>query len=366
MKKEENKIQNKELEKEPENDFKKGFFKKVWYSITKIEAYPELATEGVPRAVNYFSKLVAILAIVISLATIYRANGVLKQGKEYLQNDFPNFTYQEGILSVESEEPIIIEESIEKVGKIIVDVKTDSEEQINQYINEISEKGNGLIVLKSRVIMKNEAITGTASYEYKEILTQMGLTSFNKQDIIEFMNSSQMYNLYISLFITLFIYAFTMYFVNYLINVLLISLFGCIANLMTKLKMRYAAIFNMTVYAITLSTILNMVYIGVNAFISFEMPYFSVMYVTVAAIYIIAAIFMIKADVIKRQVEVMKIEEVQKEVKKEIEQKEKEKEKQQDKESEKERKEEKKNEKEEKSPKGKESDDGIEPEGSNA
>lgn len=362
MKKEESKIQNKELEKEPENDFKKGFFKKVWYSITKIETYPELATEGVPRAVNYFSKLVAILAIVISLATIYQVNSVLKQCKDYLQNNFPDFTYQEGTLSVESEEPIIIEESIEKVGKIIVDVKTDSEEQINQYINEISEKGNGLIVLKNRVIMKNEAITGTASYDYKEILTQMGLTSFNKQDIIEFMNSSQMYNLYISLFITLFIYAFTMYFVNYLINVLLISLFGCIANLMTKLKMRYAAVFNMTVYAITLSTILNMIYIGVNAFISFEMPYFSVMYVTVAAIYLIAAIFMIKADVIKRQVEVMKIEEVQKEVKKEIEQKQKEKQE----EKEKKRKEEKKNEKEEKSPDGKEKDDGVEPEGSNA
>ena len=30
---------------------KKGFFKKIWYSITKIEKYPEMAIDGVGKAV---------------------------------------------------------------------------------------------------------------------------------------------------------------------------------------------------------------------------------------------------------------------------------------------------------------------------
>ena len=30
-----------------------NFFKKVWYSITKFEKYPEMATEGFGKAVKY-------------------------------------------------------------------------------------------------------------------------------------------------------------------------------------------------------------------------------------------------------------------------------------------------------------------------
>ena len=94
--------------------------------------------------------------------------------------------------------------------------------------------------------------------------------------------------------------------------VIFVSIFGCIANLITKLRMRYAAIFNMSVYAVTLSTILYIVYIAVNIFINFEIKYFEPMYITVASIYLLASIFMIKADLIKRQNEVIKIEKVQK------------------------------------------------------
>ena len=37
------------MEKQENIDInKKGFFKKIWYSITKLERYPELAVEGVP------------------------------------------------------------------------------------------------------------------------------------------------------------------------------------------------------------------------------------------------------------------------------------------------------------------------------
>ena len=357
-----NKIENKSSS---EDIFRKVFFKKMWYSITKIESYPELATEGVPRAINYFAKLVALLAIVISLASVYKFNGILKQGTNYLENNFPDFSYKEGVLTVDSESPIILEESIEQVGKIIIDVQTDSEEQINEYIEEVSKKGNGLVVLKNKVIMKNEAIAGTAYYNYKEMLSQIGFTEFTKQDIIKYLNSNQIFSFYISLFITLFMYAFAMYFVNYLLIVLTISIVGCITNLVTKLRMRYAAIFNMTVYSVTLSTILNMIYIAVNAFIDFSMPYFDVMYVSVAAIYLIAAIFIIRADAIKKHEEVMKIVDVQKEVRKELEEKEsQEKEKKERKEADKEK--ERKDKKEEKKDGEEKNQEGTEPQGSNA
>ena len=36
------------------------FFKKIWLSITKFERYPEMATEGVGRAISYLMKLMLI------------------------------------------------------------------------------------------------------------------------------------------------------------------------------------------------------------------------------------------------------------------------------------------------------------------
>ena len=48
-----------------------GFFKKLWYSITKFEKYPELATNGVSRAIKYLIQIIAIFAIVLTIGITY-------------------------------------------------------------------------------------------------------------------------------------------------------------------------------------------------------------------------------------------------------------------------------------------------------
>ncbi len=63
----------------------------------------------------------------------------------------------------------------------------------------------------------------------------------------------------------------------------------------------------MSVYAITLSLILRTIYVVVTMLTSFEIKYFDVMYVAVAYISLAAAIFLIKSDVIKQHLELMKI-----------------------------------------------------------
>lgn len=334
-------MDQKERKPEEQNQEKKtnrrGFWKKLACSVGKIEMYPEMATEGVPKAISYMIKLVAILSVVVCLGIVYQTNQVVKEGIDYLEKDFPDFSYQEGTLTVQSEEPITIDEA-KLVGKVMINTKELSEEEINQYINSLNEVGNGIVVLKDKIIVKNESITGTITYSYQDILSQIGITQFVKQDVVQLASSSQMIQLYLSLFITMFMYAFVMYFLNTITYVLVVSLFGSIANLVTKLRMRYAAIFNMAVYAITLSTLLNIIYVGVNIWIPFGIKYFEVMYISVAVVYLVAAIFMIKADWIKRQGEIVEIQEVQKQVKEELKQKEKEKEEEKEKQQEEDKK----------------------------
>ena len=362
----EDKKNNVEEKKEEYKELKgMGFFKKVKYSIFNIEKYPELATEGVGKAISYIAKLVVILAIVLSVWTLYQTYQMINEGINYIENEFPDFSYSDGMLTVDSEEAIVIEN--EQFGKIIVDTNTDSEETINQYLNQINEYGAGAIVLKNRVVLKNITMIGEVSYNYKESLDSMNLTEFSKQDVINYVQNGQINTLYFSLFISLFIYSFAMYFINTLWYAIIIGLVGYFTMWILKMKMRYVAVFNMSIYALTLSTILNILYLIVNMLFNFTIEYFSIMYVTVATIYLLAAIFILKTDLMKKQAEVMKIVEAQQIVKKELEEQEKDKKEQKEKEEtqKKDKKEDSKDKKEEK----KENEGNVkhdEPEGSNA
>ena len=302
-----------------EKEVKKGFFKKVWYSIDKIEKYAELSAEGFGKAIKYLSILVIILSVVSSLVSVYKTSLEMKNIAQYINENAPELTYKEGTLQVESEEVITEENS--NFGKVIIDTKTDSEEQINQYINEINEE-NGIIILKNKLILKEVGIQGTANYDYKELFAEIGITEFNKQQIVDYLTSSDMMPIYLNLFLVLFIYAFVINFINTLCYIVMVALVGYVATLILKLKIRFVAVFNMSIYAVTLPTILNIVYLIINAFLNYTINYFDIMYMLVASIYVIAAVFMLKLDFNKKQGEVQKIVEVQKEVKEEMEEKE--------------------------------------------
>ena len=342
-----------------------GFFKKVKYSIFNIEKYPEMATEGIGKALSYIAKLVVVLAIVLSIWTLYQTYQMINEGTSYLENEFPDFSYSDGTLTVNSEEAIVIEN--EQFGKIIVDTNTDSEETINQYLNQINEYGVGALVLKNRVVLKNITMIGEVSYNYQESLNSMNLTEFNKQDVVNYVQNGEINTLYFSVFVSLFIYSFAMYFINTLWYAIIIGIVGYFTMWILKMRMRFVAVFNMAIYALTLSTILNILYLIVNIIFNFTIEYFSIMYVTVATIYLLAAIFILKTDLIKKQAEVMKIVETQQMVKKELEEQEREKKEQEEKEEtqKKDKEEETKDKKQEK----KENEDNVnhdEPEGSNA
>ena len=50
--------------------------KRFWYSITKFEKYPEMATEGVGRAFLYLGWLFFIFAIIVALGLTIKFNQI--------------------------------------------------------------------------------------------------------------------------------------------------------------------------------------------------------------------------------------------------------------------------------------------------
>lgn len=112
---------------------------------------------------------------------------------------------------------------------------------------------------------------------------------------------------------TLGISVFLSFYIATLMDVLTLSIFGLFTCLIAKIKMNYKAIFNMSIFAMTLSIILRMIYFMITVLTTFEIKYFDIMYIAVAYISLAAAIFLIKSDVIKQQLQLMKIIEESKE-----------------------------------------------------
>lgn len=346
---EENKEETKKLKQE-----KLGFFKTLWYSITKVEKYPEMSAIGNKKALKYLAGLIAILTLITCLGVIYQTNKMVGQTLSFVETELPEFSYKEGTLSSEANEPIILEKEDLGFGKIIINLNELTQENKDEYTTQIKEYGSGILVLKDKVILENIAVEGETEYSYQDAFSQVGMTEFTKQDLISYAKGNGIYNLYLSLFLTMFIYSFIIYAVSAVWTCLVLSALGYLVTWISKMKMRFVAIFNMSIYALTLSILLNIIYVVINIFTTFAIEYFQVMYMSVAFIYLIAAIFIIRAEFIKKQVELTKVEEVQKQIKDKIEQ-EKEEQKEQ-----KEKQERKKKDKEEEKKKK----EGEEPEGS--
>ena len=113
-------------------------------------------------------------------------------------------------------------------------------------------------------------------------------------------------------FIVITIYLFISYFIATLLDAIMLSLFGMITTAFARIQIRYRALFNMAVYSITISTVLQLIYMIVKTFTGFNIKYFDLMYTAISFICLTAAIFMIKSDVIRQQIELMKVIEIKK------------------------------------------------------
>lgn len=207
-----------------------SFLKKMWYSISKFEKYPEMAALGVKKSLIYFTQLMAIFCIIYTIINLY-------------------YTFNIAQFEIENLSPS---------GKIIIELINKSNLQLDsEYINQS----------------------------------------------IEYMQNIPIITMVVTLFISIFISIFF----NTLADIFLLSFFGLVTSLLSKISIRYKAIFNMSIYALTLSVILRLVYLVSNLIFDFKIKYFDVMYISVAYISLAAAIFMIKSDLIKQHIQLIKI-----------------------------------------------------------
>lgn len=295
---------------------KLGFFKKVWYSITKFEKYVEMSLEGTGRALKYLLQITSIFVLIIAFIGIYSANISLNGFIKNVDKNIPDFKYAEGQITLgENEENKVytLEDTNLNFGKLIIDLETEDESVITEYENTIKNNGEtsniGFIVLKDKVIQVIQAAEGVEgeskiSMTYEELMQNLfGSTELEitKTNLLEYLNGNGRTSILIVNFFSYFIAYFIIYISSGLIYALILALIGFASAKISKIKLRFSQVLSMAIYAFTLSNILNMIYFTVNYFAGITIKYFDVAYIAIAYIYLIAVIFLIKTDFLRKQ-----------------------------------------------------------------
>lgn len=351
---------------------KLSFFKKVKTSVLDFDGYQSLAAEKISRTIIYIALIILIFSIIISIAYVCQFWATIKEVENYINTEISEIKYENYELSVipsNGEKMLKIEGNTSGQPVVIINTEADSEEEIEENINNIKSQENGILILKDRIIIKSGLSTNIVEYSYKDISEKYNINKIDKEELIKILSGQEMITSLIVLGIALVLYMFIVYVSNILIDIFVLSLLAYIVSRIAGLRLKYSAIYNIATYSLTLPLILNIIYFIVNTLTGFTIQYFQIMYTAIASIYIITAILMIKSDVIKKQFELNRIIEEQARVREELKRKEEEK-KRQEEEERKRKEQEKEKEKEEKKKKREEKKENgeinKEPEGDNA
>ncbi len=296
-----------------ENTEKMNFFNRIVTSIKDFDKYQIFAVEKTSTAIKYLCLILIIFSIIISCSFTYELNQFLDRGKSFFNENIDDIYYKDGELDVNGGKEVIFYTDLDILPTIHINTNEENIDNIGD--------DEGIILLKNKMIIKNDAIGQNIEYNYNDLLEAYEITEFDKNAVIDFAKNFNMSKLYINFIFITSIYLFILYFISTLMDVIMLAVLGYILARMISIRLKFKATFNMAIYALTLPIILNLIYIVVNTFTGFYVKYFQWMYTTISYIYMLVAILIIKADFINKKMELMKIIQEQERVRKQIDEK---------------------------------------------
>ena len=264
-----------------------GFFKRFKMAIFELENYIDFINEKVSKSLMFSLKLVVILSLIMAISNAIYVYAKYNSPDNYLSEVIPEFTYENSELKIDENE-----------------TKSDEKKQIAQVMKQV----------------------------VPSVTNILGNGTYTKADLIHYVQENQ--KTIVGFGITaIFIENILDMYIMWLMVAILTSFIGWIALVFLRIKMKYSKLFTLSIYASTLSVILTVIYTMLNAFAGVYIDKFDYLSILIAYIYITAVIYMIRSDLIKQQIELIRIATVQAEEKERLE-REKEKEREQEQEQE--------------------------------
>ena len=318
---------------------KLGFFRRLKLAIFNLEEYGIFLGEKFSKAFKFLLVLTLIFALSGSFAENYSLSNTVNA---YIADEMPDFTYGDGILKASKNV-----DAYDHNYNFRLLVNTDdtvSEETMNNYKKTIGLNDLSILLLKDKAIMfgytlKEDVDMMTADLNNKDLYeltmqetlyTDMqglypGVSFSNREEFAEIVQNEIIPTVITTTFLPIAGFRFVSDFIQMFGDVCVVAIIGYIAALFLGVRFKMSPMISLSVYSMTLSFVLKGIYTFVNITTGIYIEYFEVVYLVIGYIYIIAAVFMIKYDLIKQQEELQKVIDAQEVIKKELEDAEKEK-----------------------------------------
>lgn len=268
-----------------ENRKRIGFFKRIKMAIFELENYIQFLSEKLGTAIGFCFKSVIVFSLIMAVSNIVFIYVKYGSPGKYVEHIIPNFIYQDREMTIEES-----------------DIDNDEKKAVASVMRQFD--------LTYREIFQTE--------------------TFEKIDLVNYVNNNEAKVTVIG-GIAIFLESILDLFTFWIIIGFLTSFVGWVVFRFSRIKMKYSKLYALSLYASTLTIILTVMYTILNSFFGIYIEIFDYLAMLIAYIYITAVIYMIKSDLIKQQVELIKIVTVQEQIKEQMEkEKEKEKEEQKD------------------------------------
>lgn len=249
-----------------------GFFKRLKMAIFELENYIQFISEKSGKAILYSLKLVIILSFIMVAANAIFIYAKYNNPTNYLEKIVPNFVYQDSNLEIDKE-----------------DLTTDERKTTAEVMKQLEPS-------------------------VKELFNEQ---TYSKAELMQYVQENEK-NIVIIGVTVVFIEGIFDLFIFWIMIAILTSFIGWIVLKFLRIKMKYSRLYALSTYASTLSIILTVVYSMLNTFFGIYIDMFDYLSMLISYIYITAVIYMIRSDLVKQQLELIRIATVQAQVKEQI------------------------------------------------
>ena len=276
-----------------ENQKKISFFKKIWWSITNVNKYDEMINLGLRNAIKYLLALLVILSIILACVSVYIQSKNTGEIINYLNEKVPEFSLEKKDenykLSIDTKETVILEDSqfVNFFKSVVVmNDSLEEKEATKEYSSLANNDHNCVVFLKDECMIITQNESEVTKYKYGELLTKItgkNEDQYDKMSLIDYFNNMP------------YVYYMCVYFLNYFIIILMVFaldviIIGALSLLYTKivkLQTNIKKLFVLAIYALTLSTILYIIYLIINFFTKYYFAYINIINMLIAYIYVI-------------------------------------------------------------------------------
>ena len=283
------------------------FPSRVKIAVTKIEDYSIFINEKMSVGLKYFLLIIFIFSIILTSIETIDFSKKMTHAFKYIKNDMPDFTYLNGILQFQEN----VNAYDSKLNfTFIADTTVDgTNENINEFSKQI--KNQGMILFKDKAIIINSR--NRMILDYLQLQESYGITELNTQTLIDKIDSIGIYGITIMYFVIILLGLFVIESISLFMDCFVLSIFAYCTAKITKTYLNYKQIFNISIYSLTLPIILYMIYSIANFAFDFYTPYFKTIYFLIAYVYVVAVVFIIKSDLMRKKAEIGKVVEIKKE-----------------------------------------------------